>query len=130
MMDIECILELPEKFKMAAKMANINKSKMATKINAFHKKAQGQEPGKGQKHIFVISQLLVRIERSDWAQTFLWRKIYSLVKVTRPYMCSVGLEVDVPPKYKHKRTAYYGRGMLTTECPSIVHIELVHLEKS
>ena len=48
MMDIECILELPEKFKMAT----INKFRMATKINAFHKKGQGQDPGKGQKHIF------------------------------------------------------------------------------
>ena len=51
-MDIECNLELPKKFKMAAKMVIINKSKKAAKINAFHKKGQGQDPGKGQKHIF------------------------------------------------------------------------------
>ena len=36
----------------------------------------------------------------------------------------------MPPRYEHKRTAYYGGGMLATECPSIVHIELVKLEKS
>ena len=93
MMDIECILELTENFNVAVKMATINKSKMATKINAFHKKGQGQDTGKGQNTHSVISQLLVKIERSNWAQNFLYRKMYSLVRFARPYRCSVGLTV-------------------------------------